>query len=91
MAPLAASGEGDARGARHGRRSRGEHGAREGDVHDRAMKAKTLVMIGMIVGSTIGGCVPSLWGAGAFSLASVVLGVVGGLAGIWAGFRLSRM
>lgn len=55
------------------------------------MKAKTLVMLGMIVGSTIGGYVPSLWGAGAFSLASVALGVVGGLAGIWAGFRLSRI
>jgi hypothetical protein len=55
------------------------------------MKAKTLIMIGMVVGSTIGGYVPALWGAGAFSLASVLLGAVGGLLGIWGGFKLSRM
>jgi hypothetical protein len=55
------------------------------------MKAKTLIMIGMVVGSTIGGYVPSLWGGGAFSMASVVFGGIGGLLGIWAGFKLSRM
>lgn len=55
------------------------------------MKAKTLIMIGMVVGSTLGGYLPALWGAGGFSIASVILGMVGGIAGIWAGFRLSRM
>lgn len=55
------------------------------------MKAKTLIMIGMVVGSTLGGYVPSLWGAGGLSLASVVFGAIGGLLGIWGGFKLSRM
>ena len=55
------------------------------------MKAKSLIMIGMVVGSTLGGYLPALWGAGAFSIASVFFGAVGGVAGIWAGYKLSRM
>jgi outer membrane lipoprotein SlyB len=55
------------------------------------MKAKTLIMIGMVVGSSLGGYLPALWGAGGFSMSSVVFGAVGGVAGIWAGFKLSRM
>ncbi len=54
------------------------------------MKAKTLIMIGMVVGSTLGGYAPSLWGAGGLSLASVVFGGIGGLVGIWAGYKISR-
>ena len=51
---------------------------------------KMMIMIGMVVGSTLGGAVPALWGAGGLSLQSVAFGMLGGLAGIWAGFRLSR-
>jgi hypothetical protein len=40
-------------------------------------------------GVVIGGFVPELWGASAFSLASLVFSVVGGAAGIWLGVRLS--
>lgn len=54
------------------------------------MNAKALVMIGMVAGSALGGWVPCLWGADPFSLWSVTLGMVGGFAGIWAGYRLSR-
>ena len=55
------------------------------------MKAKSLIMTGMILGSTIGGYVPAIWGSGGLSMASVVLGGVGGVLGIWAGYRVSRM
>ena len=55
------------------------------------MISKKLVTIGMVVGSTIGGYVPTLWGAGWLSLTSVVGGIVGGVVGIWAGYKLSRM
>jgi len=54
------------------------------------VNSKALITIGMIVGSALGGYIPSFWGADAFSLWSIVLGMVGGLAGIWAGYRLSR-
>lgn len=55
------------------------------------MKAKSLIMICMGVGSTAGSWLPALWGAGWLSFASVLLGAVGGVVGIWIGYRLSRL
>ena len=40
-------------------------------------------------GAFVGGEVPALWGGSGFSMTSVVLGLVGGCAGIWLGVRLS--
>jgi hypothetical protein len=54
------------------------------------MSRKTLIWLGLGVGSTVGGILPSLWGAGMFSFSAVVLSAVGGLAGIWAGLKLSQ-
>jgi hypothetical protein len=44
-----------------------------------------------VAGGIIGGAVPDLWGAGAFSLSSVFLSAVGGLAGVWLGARISEV
>ena len=55
------------------------------------MSPKSLITIGLIVGSTLGSCAPMLWGDGGLSMASVLFGGVGGLLGIWGGFRLSRL
>jgi len=55
------------------------------------MNARALIMIGVVVGSTLGGYVPALWGAGGLTLASVFFGAVGGVAGIWAGYKISRL
>lgn len=55
------------------------------------MKAKTLIMIFMTVGSTLGSWLPTLWGADWLSFTSVLLSGVGGALGIWAGYRISRM
>jgi uncharacterized membrane protein YeaQ/YmgE (transglycosylase-associated protein family) len=54
------------------------------------MNAKRTIMFGMVIGSTLGSWIPTLWGAGWFSLSSVLGSVVGGLAGIWLGYRFSR-
>jgi hypothetical protein len=53
------------------------------------MSRKTLIWIGLGVGSTVGSCIPALWeGAGGlFSVSSVLLSGVGGIAGIWAGWK----
>lgn len=40
-------------------------------------------------GTVAGAYIPALWGSGSFSLASVVGAVVGGVAGLWLGVRLS--
>ena len=55
------------------------------------MKAKTLIMIFMTVGSMLGSWLPALWGASWLSLSSVLLGGVGGVLGIWAGYKISRI
>lgn len=54
------------------------------------MNSKTPVLIGTLVGSSIGGLVPSLWGANAFSLSSLIFGSIGAIAGIYIGFKLSN-
>ena len=51
---------------------------------------KQMVWMGMIVGSTIGGLIPDLWGASIFSISSMLFAGAGAIAGIWAGFHLSK-
>lgn len=46
-----------------------------------------IVMIGMVVGSTIGGYVPSLFGAGFLSLWGIVGSAIGGILGIWIAYK----
>jgi len=41
-------------------------------------------------GMFVGGYVPVLWGASSFSLTSFLFGVIGAVAGIWAGVRISE-
>ncbi|MBW4062030.1 hypothetical protein HJC99_05660 [Candidatus Saccharibacteria bacterium] len=51
------------------------------------MSPKTLYLIGATIGGTIGGFVPNLWNAGAFSGWGILMSTLGGLAGIWAVYR----
>jgi hypothetical protein len=51
---------------------------------------KLLIGIGIFVGSTIGSYIPLLWGGSLLSLASIWFGVLGGIVGIWIGYRLSK-
>lgn len=51
---------------------------------------KFLINFGMIVGSLIGGYIPALWGAGMFSISGILLSVLGGVLGVWLGYRLSQ-
>jgi hypothetical protein len=54
------------------------------------MDTKKMIWIGVIVGSTLGGLVPSLWHASMFSMWGLVFSTVGGLAGIWAGWKMGQ-
>ena len=40
-------------------------------------------------GSIVGGYVPVIWGASSFSMVSFLFGIVGAIAGIWAGIRIA--
>jgi hypothetical protein len=49
---------------------------------------KAAIWLGAGVGGTIGGWIPTLWGAGVFSLWALLLSTVGGIAGIVIVYRL---
>ncbi|MBS9387411.1 MAG: hypothetical protein ACLBM3_19910 [Dolichospermum sp.] len=51
---------------------------------------KLLISIGMFFGSTIGSYIPLLWGGSLFSFTSILFSVMGGLLGIWLGYRTSK-
>ena len=51
---------------------------------------KSLVWILMAFGSWLGGMIPMLWHADFFSFSSIVFSALGGLAGIYLGYRLSQ-
>jgi hypothetical protein len=54
------------------------------------MSKKTWIWIGLFIFSTIGGMIPELWGDSFLSYSSVLLTAVGGLFGIWVGFKLGN-
>lgn len=43
---------------------------------------------GAFIGGLIGSFIPSLWGAGQFSMSSLVFFMIGGFFGIWIAYRL---
>jgi len=54
------------------------------------MSTKRLIWIGSIVGSFVGGLIPGLWHASMFSMWGLVLSTIGGIVGIWAGWRIGQ-
>lgn len=54
------------------------------------MRRNPLIWIGLLVGSTIGGFIPDLWGAGMFSFSGILFSGIGAVAGIFAGFYISQ-
>lgn len=55
------------------------------------MSRKTFIWGGLFIGTTLGGMAPILWGGSMFSMSAVVLTAVGGLVGIWIGFKLAKL
>ena len=51
---------------------------------------KKFIWGGFFVGSSVGGYLPSLWGGSALSMSGILLSFVGGVAGVWLGYRLAR-
>jgi hypothetical protein len=51
------------------------------------MSRKAFIWWGMIIGSTVGGYAPVMFGEDMLSFAGVIGGVVGGLVGIWLGAK----
>jgi hypothetical protein len=51
---------------------------------------KWLLYASVLIFSTIGGYVPSLWHAGIFSVSGIMGGIVGTIIGIWIAFKVNN-
>jgi uncharacterized membrane protein YeaQ/YmgE (transglycosylase-associated protein family) len=47
------------------------------------------IWFGVLVGSTVGGFIPELWGAGLFSYSSVLFSCLGAFVGLWLCYKMS--
>lgn len=54
------------------------------------MSTKTLVTIGMIVGSLVGGYLPVLFGIDAFSFTAATTSAIGAIIGVWIGYKIGE-
>ena len=55
------------------------------------MSSKTVIYVSMVIGSMIGGWIPSmLWNAETFDLSGVFFTAIGGALGIYIGWLISR-
>jgi hypothetical protein len=54
------------------------------------MESKKIIWLLMFIGGTAGSYLPLLWGSGHFSFASVFGSALGGILGIWIGFKLTH-
>jgi uncharacterized membrane protein YeaQ/YmgE (transglycosylase-associated protein family) len=54
------------------------------------MNSRNVYWLAALVGSTIGGALPGLWGAGAFSATGILTGTIGGIVAIWLAYRATH-
>lgn len=54
------------------------------------MDTKKVIWVGMIVGSFLGGFIPTLFGVSSVGITTVITTAIGGFLGIWAGFTMTR-
>lgn len=52
--------------------------------------SRKMVLWGGMIGMSVGGYVPTLWGASMFSFTAMALSLAGAAAGLWLGYRLSN-
>jgi len=55
---------------------------------DQGVMDRRVLFMAFTLGSTAGGFLPMLFGAGSFSAASLLCSLVGGFAGIWVASRI---
>jgi hypothetical protein len=51
---------------------------------------RKLTWVGLFIGSTLGNMVPLLWGGSAISMSGFLFSTIGGIAGIWVGYRFGQ-
>lgn len=54
------------------------------------MGSKFVIYFCLFVGSSIGGYLPTLWHQSVFSTQSIIGSAIGGLLGIWVGWKINQ-
>ena len=54
------------------------------------MNSKPIIMVGAVIGSTLGGLIPSLWHASWLSFSGLFFSTAGGIVGIWLGWKIGQ-
>ena len=52
--------------------------------------ARGFIWAGLLVGSTVGGLLPALWGGEMLSGIGILLSMIGAVAGIFAGYKIAQ-
>ena len=50
---------------------------------------RTAIWTGILIGSTLGGFIPALWGGDLMSYSGLLLSGAGAFAGLWVGYKMS--
>jgi hypothetical protein len=45
------------------------------------------IWLGVLIGSSVGGFIPMLWGGDLFSVSAVLLSGLGAVVGVWLGYK----
>ena len=54
------------------------------------MNTKSVIWIAVFIGSAVGGWIPTVFGGSSFGFGSIIGSTVGGLIGIWVGFKATH-
>lgn len=54
------------------------------------MSSKKLIYLFLIIGSGVGGWIPTLWGAGSLSMQTFAGSMVGAALGLWVGYTAGQ-
>ncbi|MFA6908263.1 MAG: hypothetical protein WC289_00055 [Patescibacteria group bacterium] len=55
------------------------------------MGKKGFIYLFIFIGGALGGYLPTLWGASALEVSSVIGSTIGGFFGLWAGYKIGKM
>lgn len=54
------------------------------------MSSKSLIMLGLLVGSSVGSYIPLLFGGEIFSFFSLISGTIGGIIGVYIAYKATE-
>ncbi len=61
-----------------------------GSPYTESMDTRKAVLWGGLIGMSIGGYVPTLWGSSMFSFTAMLCSAAGAVLGFWLGYRLTN-